>query len=1134
MKSLPRPLAFCVGIALLSALAFAFDAQAQNTTAALRGAVVDQDGEPLPGASVLAVHQPTGTRYGTSTDEDGSYNLQSLRVGGPYRMTVSFVGYQEATEEGFDLTLGQTRTIDFRLAQQAQTLEEVQVVSQRSTVINANRTGASTNISEEDIEQLPTIERSLSDFARLSPLSTGRGGNSLAGRNARYNNIQIDGATLNDVFGLSTSGTPGGQAGTQPISLDAIKEFNVSIAPYDVRNSGFTGGQINAVTKSGTNEFEGSLRYRRGGDAFIGDFNGRAYQGEFDENLFVGNAGGPIVEDELFFFTNVEVVREAIPVLAGLGEGRANALDFSRSQLTEFGGPDIDDETALVQGISTVADSTYGYDAGGLGALSEREDNVKVFAKLDWNISDDHRLTVRNNYVNAYQDNGPGRGAESYDFRNTQYQFTSVQNSLTAQLNSTLSSDLSNEARFVYTRIRDQRDPVSSPFPSVDINPASGTGGVGLGIGTFEQANALDQDLFEFTDNLTWTLGDHQLTFGTNNQLFAFSNLFIPNYRGSYTFEPIEGEDGELLATALEAFQRGQPAQYEFQYAIGPNGEPTGETPRSEFSGLLFGLYAQDEWQATDRLNLTLGLRADLPYLPENPSFNPTAFEAYGRSTASVPSGIDQLLFSPRFGFNLDATGLASDFSTQVRGGAGVFSGRPPFVWISNQYANTGVDFASLRFNGTPSEVYTDEDGNYDPDQRLFPAENPGDPASQPLPGESPALSPVQTTNVSLVSEDFTYPQTLRLDLAVDQELPGGLVATFEGLYSNTLRGIAYRNIELQRGGVGDYDGTTTAYGRPLYGDRETERFTDAILLENTSKGREWLASIQLQRERSGAEGVGGSISYTYNDAENVSNGNAFIAFSNWNDYAFDVNDQALGTSDYQVQHRFLGYGSYRFTYGTGGRFGTTVGLVYEGNSGSPYSWIYGNDANGDGVNFNDLAYVPESEGEIFVAPSGPNDTRTPDQRWTQLDAYIEGTEGLGELRGERPERNPSNWPWVNILDLQLTQDIATFGRQRIRINANLENLFAFADETLGIENDLGTLETRQFSTISLFGFDRYISEEDVGTTVAGRVVTEDDLGKPVVTFDEDLVTERLDGSEFTPSEFTSRWRLRLGVQYTF
>jgi hypothetical protein len=1153
MKPSPAKLATLCGAFLLVLFAAATpeDVRAQGTTASLRGTVTDQAGETLPGANVLAVHQPSGTRYGTTTGADGQYELQGMRVGGPYRLTVSFVGYQEATEEGFELSLGQTRTINVQLLQQAQELEPVEVVGQQSSVINTNRTGAQTNVSQQAIETLPSISRSLSDLARLTPQASGRGGNSIAGRNDRYNSIQIDGATFDDVFGLGEA-VPGSQAGAQPISLDAIEEFNVNIAPYDVRQSGFTGGQINAITKSGTNDFEGAVRYRRGQESFVGDFQGQEF-GNFDENLFVGTLGGPIIEDELFFFVNAEVVRESSPENTAVSDpDAAVTFEGSEDQLTS---------------ISEISENVYGYDAGGFETFSERQDNYKFLAKVDWTINDNHRLSVTENYLSADSETGIGRGETSFDLGSRQYTLENSTNTLTAQLRSTFSETFYNEARVVYTRIRDSRNPAGGPFPDVTVN-FSGDLSAGLGIGRFNQANQLDQDLYQFTNDLNISLGDHQVTLGTSNYRSRFSNVFIQDFYGTYTFGPYESPAGEQF-TGIEAFQQGRPSSYQFSYAseyafdeqgrlIFNEGNPVRKPsddlrPPAEFTAYQFGLYAQDEWSATDRLNLTLGLRADVPYLPEEPTENPlvsgttgvrqgsgetfdveAAFPGF--STTNTASGFDNLLFSPRFGFNFDATGLATDFSTQIRGGAGVFSGDPPFVFISNQYTNTGADVARLDV-GAQEPGFVPGSGEND-DRDIT------DPRDQPRPGESAGLSPIATTEVNLISEDFNYPQTFRADLAVDQELPMGLIATVEGLYSSTISDVVYRNLNLNQiaeSGSEIYGIGESQYGRPLYGEpvagfsgsnnrnKQSEFFTNALLLENTSKGYEYSITAQLQRNLQGESGLSGSLSYTHGRATNANNATSSRAISNWQfNEVKDVNDPRVGTADFQTSHRVLAWGSYRLAYGDGNRFSTSIGLTYDGTSGAPFSYIYFGDANGDGQAFNDLIYVPEDQRDVFVVPTDGSDGRTPDQLWSALDSYIEGEEPLDEARGEVIERNTDVAPWQNILDLSITQGIETFDGQRVEINAVMENVLN------AFNNDWGRIQTPGFNNYTLLNFRGYITDDDVGSRQAGRVVTEDDVGKPVVSLRDEEVNERLSEERFAPLDFLSRWRFRLGVRYTF
>lgn len=1061
----------------------------QQTTASMAGTVVDENGDPLPGANVVAVHEPTGTEYGTAANEDGRYTILSMRVGGPYTVVASFVGYESEQETDIRLQLGQRRTVDFQLESEAAELQEVEVIGQRrGAVISRDRTGASRNISAEEIEQLPTINRSLTDFTRLVPQSGG--GNSLAGRNARYNKIQIDGATLDDVFGLGEA-VPGSQAGAQPISLDAIQEFNVDIAPYDVRSSGFTGGQINAITKSGSNTFEGSVRYLGRNQNITGDLAGEEI-GEFQEQYFVGTIGGPIIEDELFFFATGEFRRQNEPLDTRVGDvGGANTFQIGDDILEEAG---YSSTEALLNDIQGIANNQYDYEPGGIDPFSQDEDNEKFLAKLDWNISSNHRLTARHNYVNATDDSGINRGRNTFGFANRQYVFRSQQNSSMVQLNSTLGDNMINEARLVYTRIRDQRDVQDRQFPETLFQ--FGDQEVFLGIDRFSQANRLDQDLYEITNNFTWARGDHTLTFGTNNEIFSFANLFIQDFYGQYEFRPftVENEEGEIIeeVSTVEAFERGQPSTYRLSYSLLEDEL----RPEAEFTGLQLGFYVQDEWQATSNLQLTGGLRVDVPLLPQEPLDNPDARDAFDRSTTDVASG--NPLWSPRIGFNYAVELVDEALETQIRGGTGIFSGRPPFVWISNQYSNTGADFARLEVFFDPGEDFVDANGNYDPTVSCYAGE--GDPAAQPRPGDCPGLEPIETTEINLLDDDFRYPQTWRSNFAIDQELPLGFIATLEGLYSNSINEIVYENINLQQAG-------TSAHGRPLYGTARTfgsdrnivdERFTNALLLKNTNDGYEYSLTAQLQRQV--PMGINGSIAYTYNRAKNVNNGTSSRAISNWQfNENVDVNSPDLGTADFERRHRFLANLNYRFEYSE--RFATSIGLIYEGLSGAPFSWIYFGDANADGESFNDLVYVPESEDEIVLASDN----------WAALEAFIESEPGLSEFRGGFAERNSDRDPWQNLVDLRVNQEIATFQGQRFEITAVLENVLNL------LNDDWGRVQFSQFNNNNAWQFIGY-----------------DENNRPIIDFDEQIVQDRETGDFLNTANVASRWRLQLGARYTF
>ena len=1118
-----------------------------NTTAGLTGVVTDEAGETLIGANVVAVHEPSGTRSGGITRVDGRYDLRGLRVGGPYTVTVSYIGFRTETVTGLTLNLGQIETVDVVLADDSAEIGEVVVTAEGAgAVIAASRTGNATNVSEQEIEALPTINRSIQDLARLNPLASGGGSSSVAGRNNRYNNIQVDGATLNDVFGLAGSGTPGGQAGTQPISIDAIAEFNVEVAPYDVRAGGFTGGSINAITKSGTNEFRGTARLLGRNTDLVGVINNQEFS-DFSEGTGVFTLGGPIVRDKVFFFVAAEREQSRFPDNTGL----AGTAASNTSLLTQ----------AEVSAVADIARDVYGYDAGGFDLITDDRASSKFLAKVDWNVNDSNRLTVRHNVVDAFDDQGVGRGRTSYDLSGRRFVFNSLQNSTTAQLNTRIGNEASNEARLVFTAIRESRDPENQPFPNTSVlTNATDNASVNLGIGRFDQANALDQNLVEFTNDFTLFRGAHTITIGTTNEFYNFSNLFIQDYYGDYEFEDLALPTGVSVDTngdgvgdatgslpAIDAFRLGLPTRYRFSYAssyqfddagrlrLDAAGNPVrsvdpGALPRAEFSALQLGLYVQDEWSVTDRLRLTGGVRVDVPVLTREPVENPlvsgtTAVRPDGTTVEIAPAFVGEdgtrysttnsasgnPLFSPRFGFNYRADGLAGR-SLQVRGGTGIFSGRTPFVFISNQFSNTGADLARLDARLNAGSYDVNGDGVIAGSELGF---YPGtsNPADQPVPGQNAALVPIQTTEINLIDPDFKFPQVFRTNVGVDQELGAGFVATVEGIYSSAINDVRYRNLNI----VQDF---VTPYGRPVYrrgGPGTNANFTNALLLENTSEGYAYSGVLQLQRRTPTEGGLGGSLSYTLNRATNVNNATSSRAISNWQfNENIDINNPELGTADFEVRHRVLGFFNYTARYA--GRFSSQIGLLLDTQAGEPYSWIYNGDANGDGQRFNDLVYVPAAEDEVFLTTGN----------WDLANAFIEGQDGLSRFRGGFAERNSSRAPWQTRLDLEFNQGVETLRGQRVDFEVTLVNLLNFLD------SDWGRLRGTAFNNLNAFRFQSYVSEAQVGSTLAGRVVTADDIGKPVVAFDERTVRDQLTGDAFNTLDFASRWQLRFGLKYSF
>jgi len=1024
------------------------------TTASINGTVLSQSGEPLVGANVMAVHEPTGTVLGAASRSDGRFNIPGVKVGGPYTITVSYIGYKTAKQEDIYLALGQDLRANFTLVEEAVELAEIVTVAERDAILTASNTGTATHVTTSQIERLPTIQRSISDFTRLTPtVNSAAGGQSIAGKNNRLNNFQVDGAILNDAFGLSDSGTPGGQANLQPISLDAIAEFNVEVAPYDVRSGSFAGGLVSAITRSGTNHFEGSGYFFGRNESFVGDnlFGEDQPLSDFDDIQAGFRFGGPIKQNKAFFFVNAEIRQRNDPNFAAINDP-SSPINFQLPQ-------------ADIQRIIDITRSKYNFDAGGFTPFTEETNDVKLFARIDINLSNRHRLTLRHNFVDGFRDRGLSRSTSFFTLGSRSYQFDSQTNSTVAQLNSTF-GNVANEARISFTAIREERSPSVGAFPHVRIDV--GNGDIALGVDRFSQANALDQDIFEFTDNLMYFTGNHTLTFGTHNELINFNNLFIQDFFGNYEFDSIDD------------YEAGRPSLY----SLSASKVPGVDKPIADWNLLQLGFYAQDEWKPSPKLNVTFGLRLDIPIMPDDPLANDlfaNASEFGDLRTNEVPSG--NLLWSPRFGFNYD---VSDDRTTQIRGGAGIFAGRPPAVWLSNQYSNTGVDIFRIF-----------ELGDNTPD--FVP-----DPNNQPVIGD---INSPQTAEINVTDPDFKMPQVFRSNLAVDQQLPSGLVGTLEFLYSKNINDVLFRNLNL--GDPNNPGGPTGTLpdGRPSYGrSRVNSNFTRVIVMDNTSEGRQFsfTAQVKKQLKRGPWKNFFGSLSYTFMDAKDVQPGRSSRSVSNWRDLETrDPNNPPLATSDFEVQHRILANLSYAFHYGRG--FGTTVSLFYEGRSGAPFSYMFNDDINGDERRGNDLAFIP----------SGPEDLADPSQ-WAAINTFIQSDDALKDAQGKIFGRNAARAPWQNRLDLRIAQKIPSVRTQNVELTLDIFNFLNLLNKDWGeirFANDGRSDRVRIFNG----GYDAN-GKLDVTLRPTDR------NGDGKVTRDD----------AFSVSDLASRWQIQLGVRYSF
>lgn len=1063
------------------------------TTASINGLVQDQSGEGLPGATVIAVHTPTGTEYGTSTNTQGRFFFPNVRVGGPYRIKVSFVGYADHAEPEFNLALGENRYLPIKLAEASETLEEL-VVTDTKDIINSGRTGAATNISTETLERNPSISRSINDFTRLTPQAAtglGNGGTSVAGKNSRYNNITIDGAVNNDVFGLNSSGQPGSNAGSEIISLDAVKEVSIVVSPYDVTQGSFSGGGINAVTRSGSNEVEGSVYYFTRSEAITGKTLGenRQKQAPFSNKQYGFRFGAPIIKNKLFLFASVEQQKAETPFTVNL---------VSQSELTAFGS-NVPSNVSLIsieeaQRVRDTLVSKYKYDPGTFGAFTPSSENNKIFARLDWNINSKHQLTLRHNYIKAEQIE-LARSQTVLEFSNNGFVTDYTNNSTILEINSRFSDHTSNRFIAGWTSVDDNRD-VSAQnsqglFPHLDINLGSNRV-IRAGGQRSSQGNLKSQDILQITNNFTWFKNKHTFTIGTHNEYYKIFNSFVNRYNGHYEYATLNDFANDVLGNSSSN------GRFRLAYSLDYYND---RFKAVDLRFLQTGFYAQDEFDAAKGLRLTAGLRVDIPVFIDKPSPNPLLESEYGLDTQDVPSG--QLLWSPRVGFNYDVN---QQGKYQIRGGVGIFTGRIPFVWVANQYTNSGATLATLDIRANRNGVmklYPDGDRileYYWADQLGVDVNSPAVKAKI-----EQELKNIPTSEVNLMSPTFKMPQMLRANIAFDAKLPYGIVATVEGIYTKTINEINYENINLTYPTE-----KVTGDGRPRHTTSlANNKFQNILLINNTNKGYQYSLTGSLQKQWK--QGLIASIAYNYGQSRDVNSGTNTTALSGWefNPTPGYSNDQFLSYSVWDLRHRVVGNVSYRKEWL--GFMATTISVFYNGQSGEPFSYMVNGDLNGDGAFGNDLVYIPKQKNEILLVPSSASDTRTPDQIWNQLNEFIMNDEYLSTHRGQYAARNGARTPWESRFDVRLMHEFYKKIGQRkhtIQFTLDIENFANMLDQDFGRDYFV------QFNTFNLLRLEGF---EGANNT-----------GRPVYSFDS------AGKDAWQTSNFNSVWRMQFGIRYIF
>jgi hypothetical protein len=1132
------------------------------TNSTLTGKVTDQKGEPLPGANIVATHTASGTTYGSTSLPDGRFTIPGLRSGGPYTIKVSFVGFKENVKENMFLELGETLVFNSKMVDDATQLSEVVVSGVQDPILNSDKIGASSNFSTNQISRLPSIGRDFRDISRLTPQA---GGSSFTfgGRSNLFNNLTIDGATANNVFGLDP--LPGGQSLATPFSIDAIQEITVSLSPYDLRQGNFTGAGISAITRSGTNDFQGSAYY------FFRTQNlaGKKVDGQeipltnFDFKNYGFRLGGPIIKNKLFFFANFELENRIDPAYTNPVRADKTQSVTGATQATD----DNDPETGL-KGLQDFLLTKLNYDPGVYKDFNLTTNNKRYVVRFDYNINSRHKLTVRGNVTNAYRDREPstsgsftqsptgGRGNSNNvnSFSSSYYRQINNQYSVTAELNSTFGEGkMSNNLVAGYSAFRDFRQnagglPVPS-IPTVDIFGPSGQNLTSFGPDPFTPNNKLYYDVIQLNDFFNIYKKNNTITFGTANELYTFTNRFtqvvnsIYRYNSLAEFYADADTDPAVNSTA-------RPALYGIQTITVPGGA---DATAPKWSALQLGAFAQDEYTGIKNLKLTAGIRVDIPtYLTDLTSANYyNSIDFNGEQVRSGGWPKVTPLWSPRVGFNWDVKG---DRSLQVRGGSGVLTGRVPFVWIQNAVGNNGLFFGQINNLGSVPFSNTGDGVPYDfsltpytAPEKTFANLETGTPSLVTNPLDRNYGRPAVVTAINTVTKNFKFPQVWRTNIAVDKQLPYGIVGTFEFIFTKDINAPLLRDANLAPSTA-----TLAGDGRPLYGASGADRTIIAndrrvngdvgqvIVLDNTKKGYQYSATLQLQKNFNRNFQV--SAAYTYTDAREVNSGSFSTAGTylngNQNANVLGINNVGTSYSGTLTPHRVIAYGTYRKEYLD--HFATTFGLTFEGRSGSLFSYQYGGDVNSDGSN-NDLMYVPKSKEEIVLTPSNASDTRTTGQIWNDLDTYISQDKYLSERRGKYAERNGAISPWVNRLNLSLLQDFymdVKGKRNTIQLSINLENALNLFSSSAGLTKFAARPQLLRF-----VGYEQPNTAGSLATPVYGTAGIPSNLagtpfapttGKPVFAFDNNADGTPLNESFINSTAVGARWQLQFGVRYIF
>ncbi len=1072
-------------------------ANAQETIATLSGRINDSTGNAITGASIIVKHNPTGRETKILSNNKGIFVLTNLKAGGPYTLTASFVGFKEEVINDINLTLGTNPDLNIILQPVSNELKEV-------TIMGTGRRNLSSGLTvgARQLSTLPTLGRSLQDFTRLTPQSNN---NSFAGTSFRYNNITLDGAVNNDAIGFSNSAggvSGGGQAGTSgsgtrtnPYSLDAIQEVQVQLAPYDVRLGNFTGGSINAVTKSGANDFHGSVYGYGRNQTLVGKSNDALHTkigSDFYDYQYGASVGGPIIKNKAFFFVNGEITRRQEPTFYNAGDAGA-AISVA-------------DAEAIRNNLIT----KYNYDPGTYGPYTIATNSNKLFGRFDWNLNLRNSLMLRAIYTHGWGQNLE-RSSTNFQFSSTDFTQHTKNLNLVAELKSTISNSVSNNIIASYINVHEYRD-----FPGV-LAPFIDIGGGKIWLGTWREASVYNvkQKTVEFTDNLTVTKGINKFTFGTHNEFYDLTYGFLNSWNGRWEYADVN------------SFLADKPSRIRSTYSVDDSKNSRNDLynnlPGSNYKVNLLSAYAQDDISFNKKFKLTPGIRVDYSfvnnqppldtavtntkdYISTNPTYTHTSWSRFDNKW------LGKATVSPRVGFSYDVNG---NQSLIFRGGTGVFVGRMPFAWLGYAYTLNGTNFGNIDYKPVSGTV-------------VPLAINPNN--LQDTVTKYGGTSASATHEVDIIDNNFKLPSIWRSNLATDIKFGRGYKLTLDVMYTKTLHDVKFQQINVK---------DTTAYfstgltQTPVYvGGKVNAAFSNAYLLSNTTEGYRYNLTAQISKAANnikvGSEhllDINWSLAYTYGISKDISNGIRNSFQSNYEvNPSIVPNDPQLAYSNFDLRHRIVGTGSFAFKWNSNNT--SSLALFYSSQSGSPYTLIYASSPNpfSNASNAN-LVYIPKDRSDINLADikdAGGNVTVTADQQWTAMNNFITSDDYLSTRRGKYTERNGMRTPWNHFLDMKLMHEFHFKGdndKHSLQVSLDIFNVLNL------VNNDWGHIAF--VTNVNNYNVNFLKFATDANSIAPGAPST-----GYVPTFN--FVAPPSTGHYYTIDPINSRWQAQVGVKYNF